>query len=291
MSDKEENRQLELTATEYTCMAKGYFGCGLFTQAAECIDNACYLYRWEEKDFRSYAEYADCLRMRAYIYGKEGQKKDSKKAYRAAEKIWKSQGDKKGYADCLIEKGMIELGRDRVGKSIRLQQKALKILEGVAGAEGKRAKAYYQMGVAYYNKNKDTRAEKCFSEAVKGTNDVRAYLALGCAKVRLKKYEEGLQSLFCAQKICEEENAATPYNKDLGEIYLLIGDVYIRMDAPFKAIKFYARALKVYEMCNRVEPEPMYATTLLKMYLTYDKMGEEQNAANMLRMWEQTWKK
>ena len=290
MTEKEEKR-LELTATEYTCMAKGYFEGGLFTQASECIDNACYLYRFEEKDFRSYAEFADCLRMRAYIYGKEGRKKQSKKAYREAEKIWKSQGDKIGYADCLIEKGMIELGRDRVNKSIRLQKKALKVLEDVPYSEGKRAKAFYQMGAAYYNKNKDTRAEKCFSEAVKGTTDERAYLALGCAKVRLKKYEEGLQSLFCAQKICEEENEATPYNGKLGEIYLLIGDVYIRMDAAYKAIKFYARALKVYEMCNRVEPEAMYATTLLKMYLTYDKMGEDQNAATMLRLWEQTWKK
>lgn len=287
MCKKKEIRVLDLTAREYAFMARGYFDSGLFDKALECVENACYLYP-EVEGYLLDEEYARCLQIRAYILGQTGEKKQFVKAFRKAKKIRKKQNDAVGYADCLIDEGTAFCDLGKFNKAVRLRKKALKRLSVLPDAVDKRNKALYFLGASYYKKRKDGKAERCFIDAVKGgEGDERLFFALSCTEVRLKKYEDALKYLFIAQKKCEDENIDTPYDEHLGEIYLLIGDVYTLMELPIKAVKFYARALKVCEGNDRVKKDPAYKNTLLKLYSTYDKLGESDHAQAMLRLWEQ----
>lgn len=286
MCKKKEIKQLQFTAGEYAFMAKGYFESGLFENASECIENACYLFQ-KEKGYKMDEEYARCLQMRAYIVAKEGKKKACLKAYKEAKKIRKAQKDGIGLADCLIDEGTAFFDFGQLRKAVRLRKKALKMLDRLPHSDNKKNKAFYYLGATYYKKGKDAKAEGYFLNAVKGgEEDERLFFALGCAEVRLKKYEEALRYLFVSQKKCEEENLSMPYNEHLGDIYLLIGDVYMQMELPIKAVKFYARALKICEGNDRIKETPAYKNTLLKLYSTYDKLGEREHAETMLRLWE-----
>ena len=286
MSKKQEEiRQLDLTAHEYAYMAKGYYESGLFDQALEQAENALYLYRLKADPSQS-EEVLFCLRIRACVISKYGEKKEWKKAFKNAEKMAKKQGDEIVYAGCLTDKGTAYGYLGKTKKAVRLRKKAIKLLTGKEGAEKELAHAQYLLGATYYGKKENDKADRCFSEAYRLIGDEdRVLFALGSVKVRKGEYEKAIDYLSACLRLREEKYREIPFHAELGEIYLLIGDVYSLMKVYVKAVKFYARALRTYEIEGG--DEVGYVETCKRLYGTYLQLGEEARAEEYLKRVEE----
>ena len=277
---KEEYRDLKLTAHEYTCLSEGYYETGLFDSALECAENVLYLYRRDPSSV-SDEELSYCVRMRARILSKNCEKKEWKRAFKAAERLTKKQKDEVSYADCLVDKGTAYacIGRDK--KAVRLRKKALKVLEGKQDGDEVKKEALYLLGSAYYAKKDDKKADKYFSEAYdQGDATDELLFMLGSVKVRKGEYERAVDYLIQCRAMREEKYREMPFHAALGEIYLLLGDVYSMMKVYVKAVKLYAKALRTYEIEGG--DEVGYVETCKRLYGTYKILGEEDRAESFL---------
>ena len=287
MCKKGLRKELKFSATEYTYMAKGYYESGLFEKALECVENAYVLFGRDKKAFRGKEEVRICATIYAFIIGKIGKKAEWKKAYDEVEKLCRRDGDVDRYADCLIEKGSVWDDRSATGKAVRLRKKALKVLEEKGGSEKLKAKAYYSLGTTYFKRKKYDLAEQNYQEAFKRGDPEYLLFALGCVKICRGEYAKSLDYLYACSLKREEMCLDMPFHPKLGEIFALIGDVYTLMGLPVKAVKFYVRALYVYEGIDRVSKTSEYKTTLEKLYKTFSALGEKERAESYKRRAEQ----
>ncbi len=285
MCKKNEVRSFPFTATEYVYMAKGYYEGGQFEAALDCIEKAAVQFRNEPKEKQGTEEKRLCWKLYACIIGKIGGQREVRKAFLKAKKLLKKYGDVDGYADCLIEEGTAADGFSKPKKAIKLRKKALK--ESVSPQT--KAKAWYFLGATYIKIKKYDKAEEALLNALEiGDKPAPEYLlfALGCVKVSRKQYEESLKYLLGSLTMRKELYVDMPFHEKLGEIYALVGDVYSLLGLFVKAVKFYVQALYVYEGIDRVTKTPLYKETLLKLYHTYDNLGESDRAKSYLKRWE-----
>lgn len=282
---QEEYRKTELSAHQYTCIAKGYYDSGLPDRALECAENALYLWRADPTSVEA-RDASECLRMRARILGECAEKKDWKKAFKIAETTIKKQRDDIAYADFLVDKGTAYEGVGKIKKAVRLRKKALKMLEGKEEGRETKKKALYRLGSTYYSRKEDAKADACYTEAYRMGEPSDALLfALGSIKMRRGEYERAVDVLTECRKLREKTYRETPFHAALGEIYVLLGDLYSSMKVYVKAVKYYMQAYRTYEIMGG--DENGYIKTCKRLHRTYILLGEEDRAESFLKRIEE----
>ena len=174
---------------------------------------------------------------------------------------------------------------DTCGISISPNISSIEMTKG--GSEKLKAKAYYSLGTTYFKRKKYDLAEQNYQEAFKRGDPEYLLFALGCVKICRGEYAKSLDYLYACSLKREEMYLDMPFHPKLGEIFALIGDVYTLMGLPVKAVKFYVRALYVYEGIDRVSKTSEYKTTLEKLYKTFSALGEKERAESYKRRAEQ----